>query len=116
MIFNPNVMAAAGGGGGAVVGTYTGDGNATRTFTFDSIEPALVIIFAPESGRAMAINAGTHTWCDAESFGSKLTPVTSVDVSFSGKSVTFSGMSTSATLNQINKSGRTYLFVAIPKA
>lgn len=116
MIFNPNVMAAAGGGGGAVAGTYTGDGNAARTFTFDSIEPALMIIFAPESGRAMAINAGTHAWCDAESFGSKLTSATSVDVSFSGKSVTFSGMTSTATLNQINKSGRIYLFVAIPKA
>lgn len=115
MIFNPGIVPQAGGGGGAVTGTYTGDGNAARTFTFDNIEPALMIIFAPESGRAMAINAGTHTWCNAESFGVKFS-VTSVDVSFSGKSVTFSGMTSAATLNQINKSGRTYLFAAIPKA
>lgn len=115
MIFNPGLVPQAGGGGGAVTGTYTGDGNAARTFTFDNIEPALMIIFAPESGRAMAINAGTHTWCYAESFGVKFS-VTDVDVSFSGKSVTFSGMTSAATLNQINKSGRTYLFAAIPKA
>lgn len=115
MIFNPNVMAAAGGGGGAVVGTYTGDGNAARTFTFDSIEPALMIIFAPESGRAMAINAGTRSWCYVESFGAKLS-VTDVDVSFSGKSVTFSGMTSAATINQINKSGNIYPYAVIPKA
>lgn len=43
MIFNPNVMAAAGGGGGAVVGTYTGDGSATKTLTFN-FEPAVVFL------------------------------------------------------------------------
>lgn len=115
MIFNPNVMAAAGGGGGAVVGTYTGNGNAARTFTFDSIEPALMIIFAPESGRAMAINTGSNNYAVAESFGLKGS-VTDVYVSFSGKSITFSGMTSSSTINQINKSGKIYLFAVIPKA
>jgi len=116
MIFNPNVMAAAGGGGGgAVTATYTGNGNTSRKFTFANIEPALMIIFAPESGRVMAINAGSNSYAVAESFGATKAAI-DIDVSFSDKAVTFSDLSTSARLNLINKSGNIYLFVAIPKA
>lgn len=119
MIFNPNVMAAAGGGGGAVAMTYTGNGNSSRTFTFDGIEPAMIFIMAPEVGEARAIITGSNNWGYAfsysSSYGSASVTFFDFNVASSGNSVTFSKI-TSTKLPILNKSGNTYLLVAIPKA
>ena len=116
MIFNPNVMAAAGGGGGgAVAMTYKGDGNASRTFTFDNIEPAMIFIMVPEVGEARAMTTGSNSWCYGFLYNSTPFKTFDADVTFSGNLVTFSGL-TASKLSVLNKSGSTYLLVAIPKA
>ena len=113
MIFNPNVMAAAGGGGGAVVGTYTGNGEESRTIEFD-FEPALVIIMQGSNYMTTIINLGT-TGAAYSIAISKLASTLDIPVTFSGKTMTFPTLST-APKKAINSSGTPYSFVAIPKA
>lgn len=116
MIFNPNVMAAASGGGGAVVGTYTGNGYSSKSLTFANIEPACIILMHGVEHRVIAINNSAGGLAVYESLSSVKLSAAEVTVNFSKKTVTFSGLSTSALLNAVNKSGESYSFVAIPKA
>ena len=114
MIFNPNVMAAAGGGGGAVVGTYTGDGEASRTIEFN-FEPALVIIMQGSNYMTTSINLGTTGVAYSINASSKLAATLDIAVTFSGKTMTFPNLTT-ASKKALNSLNETYSFVAIPKA
>lgn len=114
MIFNPNVMAAAGGSGGAVVGTYIGDGSASRSLTFD-FEPAFVVIMSAEGHETMTINAGRASIGVTFAAKTGLASMSNPTVEFSGKTATFSGLS-GLEGKALNTSNKTYTYVAIPKA
>lgn len=116
MIFNPGIVSPSGGGGGAVVGTYTGNGYSSKSLTFANNEPACIILMHGAEHRVIAINNSEGGLAVAESFSSVKSGIIEVTVTFSGKTVTFSALSTTALLNAVNKSGESYSFVAFPKA
>lgn len=113
MIFNPGLVPQASGGGGAVVGTYTGNGEESRTIEFD-FEPALVIIMQGSNYMTTIINLGTTGAAYSLNI-SKIASTLDITVTFSGKTMTFPTLST-APKKAINSSGMPYSFVAIPKA
>ena len=107
MIFNPGIMAAAGGGGGAVVGTYTGNGDKSRTIPLDC-EPAIVIIcgYVSEHSYLVTIIAGA---------GYGVLDGSNINAKIDGNSIVFTSL-TSMNSKQVNADGGTYYYVAIPKA
>lgn len=107
------MLFGSGGGGGAVVGTYTGNGEESRTIEFD-FEPALVIIMQGSNYMTTIINLGT-TGAAYSLAISKIASTLDIAVTFSGKTMTFPNLTTTPkkALNSLNW---TYSFVAIPKA
>lgn len=104
------MLFGSGGGGGAVVGTYTGDGGTTRTIEF-SIEPAVVIIYDTDSssyGNAYIFMVNSN------GYGVILKNNQSVR-SYKG---TILGNQLQLTIQNtiLNVSGKTYCYIAIPKA
>lgn len=107
MIFNPNVMAAAGGGGGAVVGTYTGDGNATKRLTFD-FEPAVVFLLRDGTIKnvSLILNSASRVFVlNSSSYFDGAT--------IDGKVLTITA---SGYQGYFNEKNNPFVYIAIPKA
>ena len=108
MIFNPNVMAAAGGGGGAVVGTYTGDGSATKKITFD-FEPAVVFLVrnGVQKNISLILNSVSRAFV-----------VTSSSSFFDGVTIDGKVLTITASGYQgyFNEKNNPFVYIAIPKA
>lgn len=107
MIFNPNVMAAAGGGGGAVVGTYTGDGSATKKLTFD-FEPAVVFLMrnGPQKNLSLILNSVRRIF------------IVSTSSTFDGATIDGKVLTITASGYQgyFNEKNSPFVYIAIPKA
>lgn len=108
MIFNPNVMAAAGGGGGAVIGTYTGDGSATKKLTFD-FEPAVVFLMRNglQKHISLILNSVSRGFVLSNSSGYF------DGVTIDGKVLT---ITSSGYQGYFNEKNDPYVYIAIPKA
>jgi hypothetical protein len=107
MIFNPNVMAAAGGGGGAVIGTYTGNGSATKQLTFD-FEPAVVFLIRNGTQKFVSLilnSVGRVFLVNSSS--------TFDGAAINGKVLTITA---SAYKGYFNEKNEPFVYIAIPKA
>lgn len=107
MIFNPGIMADAGGGGGAVVGTYTGDGSATKTLTFD-FEPAVVFLLKNGTVKNISLLLNSASRAFILSSSNYFDGVT-----INGKTLKITASGYQGYFNEKNAS---FIYVAIPKA
>ena len=105
MIFNPGFVPPSGGGGGAVVGTYTGDGSATKTLTFD-FEPAVVFLLKNGTVKnvSLILNSASRVFILNSYFDG---------VTINGKTLKITASGYQGYFNEKNEP---FIYVAIPKA
>lgn len=107
MIFNPGFVPPSGGGGGAVVGTYTGDGSATKTLTFD-FEPAVVFLLKNGTVKnvSLILNSASRVFIlNSSSYFDGVT--------INGKTLKITASGYQGYFNEKNEP---FIYVAIPKA
>lgn len=107
MIFNPGFVPPSGGGGGAVVGTYTGDGSATKTLTFD-FEPAVVFLLKNGTVKnvSLILNSASRVFIlNSSSYFDRVT--------INGKTLKITASGYQGYFNEKNEP---FIYVAIPKA
>lgn len=114
MIFNPGIMAAAG-AAGAVTGSYTGNGDRQKNLSLGFESAAILIMSSPDGGNNVYMFVAVNGASKGLGISSSSTSKNRVEVNFSDEGILM-GNPTGGDVQQFNRSGTVYNYIAIPKA